>query len=117
MEEAQLTGSEYGLPVAAGLDAIAAKRAEADCWRRLQIWMLKRRRQIDTHLAGVTAKSARAETLTAPSVDSINTFNAPHRVTPKPAVVRVQSGGISSTVELRLVTVITIEHNGAVKQP
>ena len=37
-----------------------------------------------TTLAGFTPRSAAGETLTAPAVDSVNTFDAPTTVAPKP---------------------------------
>jgi len=64
---------------------------------------------IDADLAGVTAKSAKAETLTAPAVDSINTFESPKTVVPRPTEVKIQGNKLSLTVEPRSVTVISIE--------
>jgi alpha-N-arabinofuranosidase len=40
--------------------------------------------EIEASLTGIAAKSAVGETLTAPKVDSINTFDAPGTVAPKP---------------------------------
>jgi alpha-N-arabinofuranosidase len=64
---------------------------------------------IDADLAGFMAKSAKAETLSGATVDSINTFDSPKAVAPKAASVKVQSGKLSLTVEPRSVTVVSIE--------
>ena len=64
---------------------------------------------IDVDVAGITAKSAKAETLTGDAVDSINTFESPNSVVPKPTAVKVQNGKLSLTVGSRSVTVISIE--------
>ena len=64
---------------------------------------------IDTAVNRMAAKSARAETLTGAAVDSINTFDAPNAVVPKPATIKIQNGRLSLTVEPRSVTVVSIE--------
>ena len=55
------------------------------------------------------AKSAKAQTLTAPAVSSINTFDAPHVVEPKPLPVQVQGGKLVLQVEPKSVTVVSVE--------
>jgi alpha-N-arabinofuranosidase len=64
---------------------------------------------IEASLAGVAAKSAAGETLTAPRVDSVNTFEAPNAVAPKPIAAKVQGGTVALTLEPRSVTVISVE--------
>ena len=65
--------------------------------------------EIELNLTGITAKSAKGETLTAPKVDSINTFDAPNAVVPKPISAKVQDGKISLKLEPKSVTVISVE--------
>jgi alpha-N-arabinofuranosidase len=60
-------------------------------------------------LNGINAKSARGETLTAPKVDSVNTFDAPNVVTTKPISVKVEAGKVSFKLEPKSVTVISVE--------
>jgi alpha-N-arabinofuranosidase len=48
--------------------------------------------EIELRLAGITPRSASGETLTAPKVDSVNTFEAPNTVVPKPIRAMVQGG-------------------------
>jgi alpha-L-arabinofuranosidase len=90
------------------LDAIAAKDASGTLWLSLTNLDPTRPVDIATRLTGVTAKSATGETLTAPAVDSVNTFDAPKTVTPKPIAVKVEGDRLSVTLEPKSVTVIGI---------
>ena len=47
------------------------------------------------NLRGISAKSVVGETLTAPKVDSVNSFETPNRVVPKPIATRVQGNMVS----------------------
>lgn len=91
------------------VDAIAAKDSSGKLWLEITNLDPADPVTIDADIAGVTAKSATAETLTAPSVDSINTFESPNAVVPKPAAAKVQDGKLSLTLEPRSVTVISID--------
>ena len=64
---------------------------------------------IEATLAGVTPKAAAGETLTAPRVDSVNTFDAPRTVVPKPIAAKVQGATLSLALEPRSVTVVSVE--------
>ena len=64
---------------------------------------------IAARLDGFTPRSAAGETLTAPKVDSVNTFEAPNTVSPKRVAPKVEGGAISLTLEPRSVTVISLE--------
>jgi alpha-N-arabinofuranosidase len=57
----------------------------------------------------MTVKSAKGETLTAPAVDSINTFSVPGTVVPKPVSASVKGGRLTLTVEPKSVTVLSLE--------
>ena len=91
------------------VDAIAAKGADGRLWLEITNLDPENPATIDAGLAGIAAKSANAETLTGSAVDSINTFQSPTSVVPKPAAVKVQNGKLSLTVEPRSVTVVSIE--------
>jgi alpha-N-arabinofuranosidase len=91
------------------VDAIAAKSADGKLLLEITNLDAERPAVIDADLAGITAKSASAETLTGAAVDRVNTFDAPASVVPKPAAVKVQGGKLSLTVEARSVTVVSIE--------
>jgi alpha-N-arabinofuranosidase len=58
---------------------------------------------------GVTPKSAAGETLTAPKVDSVNGYDAPSTVAPKPFTARVQGSSLLLTLEPKSVTVISVD--------
>jgi alpha-N-arabinofuranosidase len=91
------------------VDAIAAKGADGKLLLEITNLDAENPAAIEADLTGVTAKSARAETLTGATVDSINSFESPNGVVPKTTAVKIQNGRISLTVEPRSVTVISIE--------
>jgi alpha-N-arabinofuranosidase len=64
---------------------------------------------IDLRLPGVSFKAARGETLTAPKVDSVNTFDAPNTVVPKPITAKIESGKLTLKLDPRSVNVISLE--------
>jgi alpha-N-arabinofuranosidase len=64
---------------------------------------------VEASLAGVTLRSAVGETLTAPRVDSVNTFEAPHTVAPTPIAAQVHGSTLALTLEPKSVTVISVE--------
>ena len=91
------------------VDAIAARDTAGKLWLEVTNLDPDQPLEIETSLNGITAKSASGETLTAPKVDSVNTFDAPNAVQPKPANVKVQSGKLVLNVEPKSVTVISIQ--------
>jgi alpha-N-arabinofuranosidase len=90
------------------VDAIAAKDASGTLWLSLTNLDPTRSVDVSTRLAGISATSAAGETLTAPAVDSVNTFEAPKTVAPKPVSAKVQGGQLSLTLEPKSVTVISV---------
>ena len=100
------THSDIPLP---RVDAIAAKDKNGKLW--LEITNLDPNQPVDIEvsLAGVTAKSAAGETMTAPKVDSVNTFESPNTVVPKPISAKVQNGKLSLKLEPKSVTVVSVE--------
>jgi alpha-L-arabinofuranosidase len=65
--------------------------------------------EIEVSLAGITPKSAAGETLSGPKVDSVNSFEAPNTVVPKPISAKVQGGKLALKLEPKSVTVISVE--------
>ena len=65
--------------------------------------------EIEANLAGITTRSAVGETLTLSKVDSINTFDAPNAVVPRPVAAKVQSGKLVLKLEPKSVTVVSVE--------
>jgi alpha-N-arabinofuranosidase len=91
------------------VDAIAAKDKAGKLWLAVTNVDPSQPAEIEVNLTGATAKSASGEMLTAPKVDSINTFDAPNTVVPKSASAKVQGGKITLKVEPKSVTVVSVE--------
>jgi alpha-N-arabinofuranosidase len=91
------------------VDVIAAKGKDGKLWLEITNLDPDQPVEIEASLAGITAKSAAGETLTAPRVDSINTFGAPNAVVPKPVSAKVQGGKLDLQLEPKSVTVISVE--------
>jgi len=91
------------------VDAIAAKDANGKLWVEITNLDPNQAVEIEANLAGVTAKSAAGETLTAPKVDSVNTFASPNTVVPKPVSAKIQSGKLALKLEPKSVTVVSVE--------
>ncbi len=91
------------------VDAIAAKDVNGKLWLEITNIDPNEPVEIDASLAGITAKSASGETLTAPKVDSVNTFDAANTVTPKPISAKVQGDKLTLKLEPKSVTVVSVE--------
>jgi alpha-N-arabinofuranosidase len=91
------------------VDAIAAKDKTGKLWLEITNVDPNKPVEIEVNLVGMTAKSAAGETLTAPKVDSVNSFGAPNTVVPKPISAKVQGGKLSMKLEPKSVTVIAVE--------
>ena len=90
------------------VDAIAAKDAAGTLWLSLTNLDPTRPIDVSARIAGINATSATGETLTAPAVDSVNTFEAPKTVAPKPISAKIQGGQITLTLEPKSVTVVAV---------
>ena len=91
------------------VDAIAARDTAGKLWLAVTNLDPNRPVTVEATLAGVTPRSAAGETLTAPKVDSVNTFEAPNTVVPKPIAAKVQGGAVVLTLEPKSVTVVSVE--------
>ncbi len=91
------------------LDAIAGKDTAGKLWLAVTNLDPNQPAEIEASLAGIAAKTAFGETLTAPNVDSINTFDAPNTVVPKPVSARLQNGKVTLKLEPKSVTVVSVE--------
>jgi alpha-N-arabinofuranosidase len=54
------------------------------------------------------AASASGETLTASAIDSVNTFDAPKTVAPRPVSAQVQGDRLTLTLDPKSVTVLAV---------
>jgi alpha-L-arabinofuranosidase len=91
------------------VDAIAAKDAAGKLWLAITNVDPNQPVEIEVSVAGVTAKAAVGETLTAPKVDSVNTVDAPNTVVPRAVSVKVQGGKLALRLDPKSVTVISVE--------
>ncbi|MDE3105224.1 MAG: alpha-N-arabinofuranosidase [Acidobacteriota bacterium] len=91
------------------VDAIAARDAAGRLLLSLTNLDAESPVVIDADLAGVTAKSATAQTLAAAAVNSVNTFAAPATVVPRATAVTVHGGKLNITLAPASVTVVAIE--------
>ena len=91
------------------LDAIAAKDAAGKLWLAITNLDPNLPAELEVSLGDVAARTAVGETLSAPRVDSVNTFEAPRTVTPKPFSARAQGGKITLGLEPKSVTVLSLE--------
>src|SRR5690348_1884405 len=91
------------------IDAIAAKDKAGKLWLAITNVDPNQQAEIEISLAGTNAKSAAGETLTAPKVDSVNTFDVPNTVVPKPISAKARDGKLTLELEPKSVTVIALE--------
>lgn len=91
------------------VDAIAAKTKEGKIVIALTNIDPNSPADFAVSLAGVTNATAKGEVLSAPKLDSINTFAAPKTVSPKPVTATVTNGKLTVTLAPASVTVLTLE--------
>ena len=91
------------------VDTIAAKDATGRLWLEITNVDPNAPVEVAVSLTGINAKSAAGETLTAAKVDSINNFDAPNTVVPKPISAKAQSGKLTLKLDPKSVTVVSIE--------
>jgi alpha-N-arabinofuranosidase len=91
------------------VDAIAAKDKAGKLWMAVTNLDANRPVTVAATVSGFTPRSAAGETLTAPRVDSVNTFDAPRTVAPKPITGKVHGGAVTLTLEPRSVTVVALQ--------
>jgi alpha-N-arabinofuranosidase len=90
------------------VDALAAKDGAGTVWLALTNVDPHRPADIAVRLNGARAVTASGETLTAPAVDSVNTFEAPNAVAPKPISAQAQGDRFVLTLEPKSVTVVSV---------
>ena len=90
------------------VDAIAAKDASGTVWLSLTNLDPTRPVTVATSLVGMKARSVSGETLTAPAIDSVNTFDAPTSVAPKAVIAQLQGDRLTVTLEPKSVTVLAL---------
>jgi alpha-N-arabinofuranosidase len=91
------------------VDALAARDSSGKLWLEITNLDPEKPVDIDAEISGGAVKSAKAETLTASAVDSVNTFAAPETVIPKPIAAKIEGSKLALTVGPKSVTVISLE--------
>lgn len=90
------------------LDAVAARGRDGRVW--LSLANLDPVRPLTVALAGQGAAAGlRGEVLAAPRVDSVNSFQQPRLVVPKPVTVRAEGGRLMMTLPPASLSVLTPE--------
>jgi len=90
------------------VDVIAAKDASGKLWLALTNVDPNNIVEIEVNIPGSRANTASGETLTAAKVDSVNTFDAPNTVTPKPITAKLQNGKLTIKLDPKSVTVVSL---------
>jgi alpha-N-arabinofuranosidase len=91
------------------VDAIAARDAAGTLWLAATNVDPNQPAEIAVRFAGITPGTATGETLTGPAVDSVNTFEAPKTVSPKPVTARIEGGQLTLTLDPKSVTVLSLK--------
>lgn len=91
------------------IEVKAPKLKDGKVWLALTNLDPSNAADITASIAGVTARSAVGEVLTADRVDSINTFEAPSAVVPKPFSARAAGGSLVLRLPAKSVTVVRLE--------
>jgi alpha-L-arabinofuranosidase len=91
------------------VDAIAARDQSGKLWVALTNLDPARAAHVDIALAGSSATRARGKTLVAPRLDSVNTFEAPTAVVPKPYSAKGSKGRIPVELAPASVTVVALD--------
>jgi alpha-L-arabinofuranosidase len=91
------------------VDAIAARDAAGKLWLAVTNVDPNRAVRVAVRFAGMKVRGGRGEVLTAPRVDSVNRFDAPSVVAPRPIAGRVEGDGLVVEVPGKSVTVLQVE--------
>jgi len=92
------------------VDAIAAKDRNGKLWLAVTNVDPEQALDVEVGLAGATSLTRVAgETLAAPRIDSVNTFDAPATVTPTAIAGRVKDGKVVLSLAPASVTVVAVE--------
>ena len=91
------------------LDAIAARDAAGKLWLAVSNLDPNREATVDLSVQGKNVSRAVGQTLVAPKIDSVNTFEAPAVVAPRPLAAKLSGKKLSLTVAPASVSVIALE--------
>jgi alpha-N-arabinofuranosidase len=89
------------------IDAIAARDHDGKVW--IAVTNVDPRRAVRIRIAsgGQKNETFRGETLAAPKIDSVNSFEAPNTITPQPVTARRSGGAMTLELAPASVTVVS----------
>ncbi|MBN8807826.1 MAG: alpha-N-arabinofuranosidase [Sphingomonas sp.] len=91
------------------VDAVAARDTSGKLWLSLVNVDPDRSVHIATAIAGVTPRAATGHVLTAPAVDSHNSFDTPNAVTPQPFAGRVSGSTLQFDLPPKSIAVVAVD--------
>jgi alpha-N-arabinofuranosidase len=91
------------------IDGIAARAKDGGVWLALTNTDAKQAVDVNANVAGMSANSASGNVLTAPTVDSINTFDSSNSVTTSPVHFEANSGKLILRLPPKSVTVVRLD--------
>jgi alpha-L-arabinofuranosidase len=91
------------------VDALAAKGKDGKLWVEITNVDPNQPVEIALSVSGAQARSAAGQTLTAPKVDSVNSFEGPKAVVTKPISAKLQGDKLILSLEPKSVTVFSVE--------
>ncbi len=90
------------------IDGIAARDKDGHLWLAVTNLDPERKGTISVTFDGLVAKSARGEVLTGPQVNSVNSFDKPDVVTPRPISGKASKGGITLELPPKSIAVVQV---------
>lgn len=91
------------------VDAVAVRDTAGKLWLAVTNLDPARPVRITGRFPGMTVRAARGEVLTAPRVNSVNSFDAPEVVVPKPFAGKAERDGVTLELPSKSVAVVQIE--------
>ncbi|HZV18735.1 MAG TPA: alpha-L-arabinofuranosidase C-terminal domain-containing protein [Sphingobium sp.] len=90
------------------LDAVAVKDVQGQLWLALTNVDPQHSTPVTINVSNLGVRTAKGDVLTAPRVDSVNTFAAPNTVTPKPITSTARGGLLTIDMPARSVAVVAL---------
>jgi alpha-N-arabinofuranosidase len=91
------------------VDAIAARDSAGKLWMALTNLDPRRGANVELDVQGASVSRAVGQTLVAPKIDSVNTFEAPNTVAPKPFASKVAGRKLPVKLPPASITVIGLD--------
>jgi alpha-N-arabinofuranosidase len=91
------------------VDAVAMRDTSGRLWLSLVNLDPREAKDVAVDVSGLNVKRAAGDVLTAPNVNSINTFEAPDAVKPAPIAGAVRNGTVTVTLPAKSVAVIALD--------